>query len=79
VYLAEDAVFGVKNDLIGDFRMIEHAEEAVKFGVPAPFWLVDWDFILARGSAYVPPDPATSTVRAIGPDALAAPRSRLVL
>jgi hydroxyquinol 1,2-dioxygenase len=49
-YLAEDAVFGVKNDLIGDFRMIEDTAQAARFGVPAPFWLVDWDFVLTRAS-----------------------------
>jgi catechol 1,2-dioxygenase len=47
-YLEIDAVFGVKETLIGDFRLIEDPAQARAFGVAAPFWLCDWDFTLAR-------------------------------
>lgn len=47
-YLAEDAVFGVKHSLIADFRQIDDQDEALRAGLPAPFWVVDWDFVLAR-------------------------------
>jgi hydroxyquinol 1,2-dioxygenase len=39
-YLEMDAVFGVKESLIGDFRQVGTAA--------APAWLLDWDFTLAR-------------------------------
>lgn len=47
-YLAEDAVFGVKHSLIADFRQIDDQDEALRAGLPAPFWVVDWDLVLAR-------------------------------
>lgn len=47
-YLAEDAVFGVKHSLIADFRQIDDRDEALRAGLPAPFWVVDWDLVLAR-------------------------------
>ena len=37
-YLTEDAVFGVKQSLIADFRQVATAE--------GPGWQVDWDFML---------------------------------
>ncbi|MBN3852315.1 intradiol ring-cleavage dioxygenase [Paraburkholderia sp. Ac-20340] len=46
-YLPEDAVFGVKSDLIADFKQIDDAEAAEKAGLAAPFWSVTWDFTLA--------------------------------
>ncbi|MEM5313138.1 intradiol ring-cleavage dioxygenase [Paraburkholderia sp. JHI869] len=46
-YLPEDAVFGVKSDLIADFRKIDDREAAQKVGLEAPFWSVTWDFALA--------------------------------
>jgi catechol 1,2-dioxygenase len=39
-YLEMDAVFGVKESLIGDFRQTGTAE--------APDWTLDWDFTLAK-------------------------------
>jgi hydroxyquinol 1,2-dioxygenase len=39
-YLPEDAVFGVKQDLIADFRRVDD-------GVNPAHWAVDWDFTLA--------------------------------
>ena len=46
-YLAEDTVFGVKETLIADFKQVTDPEQAATFGIEAPFWLVDWDFVLA--------------------------------
>jgi hydroxyquinol 1,2-dioxygenase len=47
-YLEMDAVFGVKESLIGDFRQSHDEAEAERLGVKAPFWTVDWDFSLAK-------------------------------
>ncbi len=47
-YLPEDAVFGVKDSLIADFRRVDDTAEAARVGVAAPFWTVDWTFVLAR-------------------------------
>lgn len=46
-YLPEDAVFGVKSELIADFRKVDDIEAAQKVGLKAPFWSVTWDFALA--------------------------------
>jgi hydroxyquinol 1,2-dioxygenase len=46
-YLREDAVFGVKESLVADFMKIEDASQAAELGLSAPFWAVDWDFVLA--------------------------------
>ena len=46
-YLKEDAVFGVKQDLIADFRHVSDVSAANRFGLTAPFWSVSWDFTLA--------------------------------
>ncbi len=47
-YLETDAVFGVKESLIGDFQRVEDPDEAVKLGFAGPFWKLDWNFVLAR-------------------------------
>jgi 2,4-dichlorophenol 6-monooxygenase len=46
-YLEEDAVFGVKESLIGDFKQINDPVEAQRIGVANPFWFVNWDMVLA--------------------------------
>jgi len=46
-YLDSDAVFAVKESLIGEFRKVDSPAEAKKLGVPAPFLRLDWDFHLA--------------------------------
>ncbi|HEM7808129.1 intradiol ring-cleavage dioxygenase [Burkholderia multivorans] len=46
-YLPEDAVFGVKRELIAEFRKIDDIEAAKQAGFDAPFWSVTWDFTLA--------------------------------
>lgn len=47
VYLAEDAVFGVKESLVADFRKIDDAGRAADVGLANPFWAVEWDFVMA--------------------------------
>lgn len=45
-YLASDAVFGVKDSLIVDFVPNDSAEEAARYKLPAPFYTVNYDFVL---------------------------------
>lgn len=47
-YLAQDAVFGVKRDLVAEFQQVDDPALASEYGMPNPFLLVDWDFVLAR-------------------------------
>ena len=46
-YLRDDAVFGVKESLIADFRKSDDAVRAAELGVGVPFWEVGWDFALS--------------------------------
>ena len=47
-YLDEDAVFGVKNSLIADFKEHKTRDEAArKFGAEPPFCTCEFDFVLA--------------------------------
>lgn len=46
-YLGEDAVFGVKRELVAEFQEIDDPALAAEYGMPNPFLLVDWDFVLA--------------------------------
>lgn len=46
-YLETDAVFGVKETLIGDFRLLDDPDQAAALGFANPFWALDWDFTLA--------------------------------
>jgi protocatechuate 3,4-dioxygenase beta subunit len=46
-YLDSDAVFAVKDSLIGKYRKVDSADEAKKLGMPNPFLRLDWDFHLA--------------------------------
>ena len=46
-YLEVDAVFGVKDSLIGDFKRVDDKAEAEKFGFAGPFWSLEWNFALA--------------------------------
>lgn len=43
-YLDSDAVFAVKQSLIGEWVRHDAADEAVKLGVTAPFYTLDYDF-----------------------------------
>lgn len=45
-YLESDAVFGVKDSLIVDFKRSESQAEAQKLGLPAPFYSASYDFVL---------------------------------
>jgi catechol 1,2-dioxygenase len=47
-YLGEDAVFGVKSDLIADFQQVDDTTEARRVGFNDSFWKVEWNFTLAR-------------------------------
>lgn len=46
-YLEMDAVFGVKETLIGDFRQVDDPAKAAALGFAGKFWSLDWDFKLA--------------------------------
>jgi protocatechuate 3,4-dioxygenase beta subunit len=46
-YLDSDAVFGVKESLIGDFVRNENASDASRYGFNQPFWEVERDFVLS--------------------------------
>lgn len=45
-YLESDAVFGKKDSLVVDFARHDSAAEAAQRGVQAPFYTVDYDFVL---------------------------------
>lgn len=45
-YLESDAVFGVRGSLVVPFVRHASADEAARFNVPAPFYTVDYDFVL---------------------------------
>ena len=45
-YLDSDAVFGVKQSLIVEFKRIESESEAREVGLTAPFYSVSYDFVL---------------------------------
>jgi catechol 1,2-dioxygenase len=47
-YLHTDAVFGVKETLVADFRTVDDPAKAAELGFPNPFISVHWDFVLAR-------------------------------
>jgi len=45
-YLDSDAVFGTKDSLIVDFVRHDSVEEAARYHVTAPFYTVEYDFVL---------------------------------
>lgn len=47
-YIHSDAVFGVKESLLAEFRQVDDAARAAEIGVQNPFWDVEHDFVLAR-------------------------------
>lgn len=47
-YINSDAVFGVKESLLADFRLVDDAARAKELEFRSPFWEVDYDFVLAR-------------------------------
>ena len=50
-YLVNDAVFGVKESLIGKFEQHDNPERADELGVSNPFWTVETDFVLTPNGA----------------------------
>lgn len=49
-YLEQDAVFAVKDALIGHYRKVDDPAEAKRLGMPNPFLKLEWDFRLAPES-----------------------------
>jgi len=49
-YLDEDAVFAVKDSLIGKYTRVTDPAEAKRLGMPSPFVKLEWDFKLAPES-----------------------------
>jgi catechol 1,2-dioxygenase len=47
-YLHSDAVFGVKQELIAQFELLDDPARAHSLGVSNPFSSVHWDFVLTR-------------------------------
>ncbi len=45
-YLDSDAVFGVKDSLVGEFREVDDPALAAGYGTTSPFALLDYDFTL---------------------------------
>jgi hydroxyquinol 1,2-dioxygenase len=52
-YINSDAVFGVKQTLLADFRKVDDSERANALGFSNPFWEVEYDFVLARRRAQI--------------------------
>jgi len=47
-WLKDDAVFGVKQSLIADFKKVDDAAKAAKLGLPNPFRQVEWNVVMAK-------------------------------
>ncbi len=47
-WLKEDAVFGVKQSLIADFKHVNNPKQAAERSLPNPFRSVEWNFILSK-------------------------------
>ena len=47
-YLDTDAVFGVKESLIGEYVLSNSAEEATKHDFRTPFFDMNFDFVLTK-------------------------------
>jgi catechol 1,2-dioxygenase len=47
-YINSDAVFGVKESLLAEFKRIEDSDKANAVGFAGPFWDVEHNFVLAR-------------------------------
>lgn len=50
-YINSDAVFGVKESLLAEFRKIDDPERAKKLEFDGWFWEVEHDFVLARSAS----------------------------
>lgn len=47
-YINSDAVFGVKESLLAEFKQVDDAAQARQYGFASPFWDVEYDFVLAE-------------------------------
>ena len=47
-WLKDDAVFGVKESLIADFRIMDDPAKAATLGMPNPFRICEWNVVLAK-------------------------------
>ena len=47
-YIGSDAVFGVKESLLADFRNVDDPVRVAEMGFDGPYWDVTFDFVLAR-------------------------------
>lgn len=47
-WLKDDAVFGVKESLIADFKVIDDTKQAAAIGMPNPFHAVKWDVVMSK-------------------------------
>jgi hydroxyquinol 1,2-dioxygenase len=47
-WLKDDAVFGVKESLIADFKMVDNPKLAAERGLPNPFREVTWDVVMSK-------------------------------
>jgi catechol 1,2-dioxygenase len=47
-WLKDDAVFGVKESLIADFKTVDDPKRAQTLDMPNPFKIVEWNFMLAK-------------------------------
>lgn len=47
-YINSDAVFGVKESLLAEFRKVDDPVRAREYNFDGPFWDVEHDFVLAR-------------------------------
>ena len=41
-------MFGVKESLIADFTTVDDPKKAAELGMPNPFKIVEWNFILSK-------------------------------
>ena len=49
-WLNDDAVFGVKESLIADFKIVDNPKLAANRGLPNPFREVTWDVIMSKAT-----------------------------
>ena len=49
LYINSDAVFGVKESLLAEFKRVDDPARAKDLEFAGPFWEVEHDFVLARG------------------------------
>jgi hydroxyquinol 1,2-dioxygenase len=47
-WLKDDAVFGVKESLIADFKMVDDPKKAAELGMANPFRMCEWNVVLAK-------------------------------